>query len=538
MASRSSRPTALLVSVLMLTALLGTAQSGWAGTSGPYSRTDSGYVHGKTVSGVEQFLGVPFAAPPVGRLRWRPPAAVSSWTGVREATRPGPQCAQTYGLPLTTNTNEDCLYLNVYVPSGGAASKPVMVWIHGGAYAFGAGDQYDPTELAKAGDVVVVTINYRLGPFGFLAHPALSAEAADHSSGDYGLMDQQAALRWVQRNAPAFGGDPRSVTIFGESAGAGSVCAQVASPWTAGMFARAIAESGCTLPSPALPDAERHGVEFATALGCGGGDVGVAACLRSRSAAALLASSGINVTKPDLDWAPAVGGSILPRPVQVAFEQGDYQRVPVLAGTNHDEGTFFVAAQYLLGLGVASWNYDQLIARTYGSRFVARVLARYPLTDYPGAAQALAAVITDSMFACPAYAFGRALAKTTSTYVYEFDDPAAAMAIPLPTTFPTRAAHTSELAYVFGRTVALKLTPLFSPAQYALSRTMMGYWTSFARSGTPNTAGAAWWAPVTEGQYVVQHLRPDSVGPRMWSGADHNCGFWQELVDDGLIPAL
>src|SRR6516162_5507008 len=232
-------------------------------------RTDKGAVRGVRASGAREFFGIPYAAPPVGALRWRPPRPAARWTGIRNATWPGPACAQTGSIAtgvITTSTSENCLYLNVYTPTViGRGGLPVMVWIHGGGFTGGEGSIYDASKLAAKGHVIVVTINYRLGAFGFLALAGLDGQGA---SGDYGLMDQQAALRWAHRNARAFGGNPRDVTEFGESAGAASVCDNMASPAAAGLFARAIAESGCLLGGPSRQAAEAAGGTFAARLGC------------------------------------------------------------------------------------------------------------------------------------------------------------------------------------------------------------------------------------------------------------------------------
>jgi para-nitrobenzyl esterase len=262
----------------------------------------------------------------------------------------------------------------------------------------------------------------------------------------------------------------------------------------------------------------------------------VAACLRAKPAGDLLAKSGTSVTNLTLQWAPAVGGSILPEQVQTAFEQGHYAHVPIVQGSNHDEGTLFVALGYGLGLGVTPANYPDLIAQNYGAA-ANQVLAEYPLAHYPSAPEALAATITDSEFSCPAFESNRALARRTPTYAYEFDDPNAALIIPLPTTFPTRSAHASEIPYVLGKTVALKLPPLFSPAQQRLSTAMMAYWSSFAHTGVPAAPGVTRWAPTAPDPYLVQRLNPESIAPIASFAADHHCGFWHQLAGQGLLPA-
>src|SRR5690349_12859070 len=254
---------------------------------GPVVGTTNGPVRGLASGAVDEFLGIPYAAPPVGALRWRPPQPAARWSGVRDATQFAPHCPQPPTPFGQASTSEDCLFLNVFTPSreGNASHRPVMVWIHGGALVTGESNDYIPTKLVEDG-VTVVTINYRLGALGFLAHPALAD--ANGQSGDYGLMDQQAALRWVQRNIASFGGDPRNVTIFGESAGGLSVLSQVASPQARGLFERAIAESGSyNLTQASLSSAEAAGEAFAATAGC---TSQTAACPRSLPVSAILAS--------------------------------------------------------------------------------------------------------------------------------------------------------------------------------------------------------------------------------------------------------
>src|SRR5215467_13331979 len=281
-AGRRAR-TRLAVAGVTLGALVTTAPAVSASTlggqtpaSGPVTGTANGPVRGLANGAVNEFRGIPYAAPPVGALRWQPPQPAASWSGVRDATQFAPHCAQSASPFGQATTSEDCLYLNVSTPSRGHGPLPVMVWIHGGALVTGESNDYDPTQLVADG-AIVVTINYRLGALGFLAHPALVG--AGGSSGDYGLMDQQAALRWVQRNISRFNGDPSNVTIFGESAGGLSVLSQLVSPGAHGLFDRAIVESGAyALNTTSQANAETAGEAFATAVGCA---AQTAACLRS-----------------------------------------------------------------------------------------------------------------------------------------------------------------------------------------------------------------------------------------------------------------
>jgi para-nitrobenzyl esterase len=311
-------------------------------------RTDKGPVRGMVSGESRQFSGIPYAAPPVGELRWGSPQPARSWTTPRDATRPGPACAPNPNLPGQP-FGEDCLYLNVTTPrDAGGRRLPVMVFVHGGAFQFGAGHGYRPSDMAVGGQVVVVTVNYRLGVFGFLTHPALDGGSARHRSGNFGLEDQQAALGWVQRNAGAFGGDPRKVTVFGQSSGARSVCAQLVAPAAAGLFARAILQSEpCTMtdwpqpngtPDPNPPGFPRprakavaHGLAVAEQLGCA--DPATAAgCLRA------LPPSTLFERPPDFGFAPVFGGGgVVPVDPAEAVAAGRFTKVPVLHGITRDE---------------------------------------------------------------------------------------------------------------------------------------------------------------------------------------------------------
>ena len=492
-------------------------------------RTDKGAVRGVRASGAREFFGIPYAAPPVGALRWRAPRPAARWTGIRNANWIGPACAQTGNIAtgvIATSTSEDCLYLNVYTPVAvGRGGLPVMVWIHGGGFTGGQGAIYDGSTLATQGQVIVVTINYRLGALGSLALPGLDREGA---SGDYGLMDQQAALRWVQRNARAFGGDPPDVTEFGESAGAASVCDNMASPAAAGLFARAIAESGCLLGAPSRQPAETSGATFAARLGCADTATQVA-CLRGKSVASILqVQSGFG-------WAPVADTPVLPLSPPAAFTAGRYSHVPLLQGTNHDEGRFFVALGHdLLGRPLTAAQYDQVIRASYGAS-AAAVLAAYPLSGYPSPDLAYAQVLTDSGFSCPALRSDE-LAQRSGVYAYEFSDPSPPDDFNLTTlTFPLGAAHSTELQYVFGRIPLLDTVPPFSTAQLALSRQMIAYWTRFAATGSPNRGlsgdsaqTAPSWPQFSAIRPDIQELVPGAAARESSAqfAAAHKCAFW------------
>uniref|UniRef100_UPI002869EA46 carboxylesterase/lipase family protein n=1 Tax=Deinococcus sp. TaxID=47478 RepID=UPI002869EA46 len=316
-------------------------------------QTDLGPVVGRQGT-ARSYLGIPYAAPPVGALRWKAPQPAAPWTAPRDATAFGGECVQAvlalFALPGetpgTVKGQEDCLYLNVYTPSSATPQSklPVMVWIHGGAFTVGSGNTYDGQVLASKQGVVVVSINYRLGALGWLALPALAAESGDGQSGNYGLLDQQAALKWVQRNIGGFGGDPTKVTIAGESAGAMSGCAHLASPQSKDLFRGVILQSGlCASPgnSVMLADAQQRNLKYAANVGCPQADV---ACLRAADPKELLAASvpGLRPAS-NLVWSPVYGGTTLPLPLIEAYNSGQFNQVPVLAGTNHDEGRLFIS---------------------------------------------------------------------------------------------------------------------------------------------------------------------------------------------------
>ncbi|GGO91901.1 carboxylesterase/lipase family protein [Wenjunlia tyrosinilytica] len=499
-----------------------TAQGPVRGAAGP----DGGRV----------FHGIPFAAPPTGQLRWRPPRPPEPWSGVRDATTPAAPCAQSPltllpdGGPVlpgesnrTGSTSEDCLYLNVRAPARTVGRNlPVLVWLHGGGNTFGAGSDYDGSVLAARG-VVVVTVNYRLGALGFLAHPALSAESHDRASGDYGLMDQQAALRWVRRNIGAFGGDRDRITLGGQSAGSADTCLHIASPTAKGLFRRAIQQSGsCTsdgAPTPlTLSAAEDRGRSLAASVGCADPQA-AAACLRAVPATELIRAAPGAASL----WTPNTGPRILPVPPRTAWSTGQVNAVPTLSGSTHDEYRYFTALYVdLLGGGpLTPRSYAALIRREHADRADA-VLDAYPASAFPSPDLAYSAVGTDQRFSCPARADSRLYSGRAPVYAYEFDDPGAPPFIPAPYT-PQGAFHAAELAYLF----PMDALPLTSPAQRRLSETMAGYWARFAATGSPNGPGAPPWPRYTPDSDRIQVLAPDRTAPTTAFAADHRCAFWQ-----------
>jgi para-nitrobenzyl esterase len=481
--------------------------------------TAEGKLRGQAAGTMDEFLGVPYAAPPVGRLRWRAPQPPAHWSGVRAATQFGPHCPQ-YGSQFGMGSmSENCLFLNVYTPrdtSRAGRALPVIVWIHGGDLTAGESDDYDPAGLVQNA-AVVVTVNYRLGALGFLAHPALAARPGG-PSGDYGLMDQQAALGWVQRNIRGFGGDPRNVTIAGESAGGLSVLAQLVSPAARGLFAKAIVESGSyTLLQPGLSAAEASGEAFAAKAGCAGQTV---ACLRGLPVTTILNDQGAMGLNVD--------GAVLPQSIGTALASGDFSRVPVLNGTNHDEWRLFIAIFRALTGPVTAANYQSMIASTtsVSPAEAAIVATHYPLSSFPSPDEALGAVGTDAIFACPALTIDQELSRFAPTFAYEFNDEHAPERFLAPISgFSYGAAHASEIQYLF----ALNVTPypgFLTTGQQQLAASMQRYWTTFARLGVTSSPGQPAWPRFQGGTERMISLIPPT--PRVETGfaAEHQCAFW------------
>ncbi len=483
--------------------------------------TESGPLKGIIDGKITEFLGIPYAAPPVGNLRWMPPQSFGTWHGLLDASTFGNQCTQGGG------GSEDCLFLNIYVPNfkkngnkhGGAT--PVMFWIHGGGLTAGAGSDYDPTPLVNQG-VIVVTINYRLGYLGFFAQTALDSEG--HDAGNYGLMDQQFAMKWVQRNIGQFGGDPSNVTIFGESAGGHSVYCNLASPTAAGLYAKAISESGSYLmfetflPSiVTLPVGETTGGlvpggdSVASGLGCT-----TAACLRAVPATDLVS------LQPGTLYA-FVDGTLLTETPAQAFADGHFNQVPVIAGTNHDEWRIFVAEQYDANGNPILTNaeYDTAVTALWmNPLLVSLVEALYPWA-FPGG-QVLGASGTDGIFACSARNGDISLSQFTNTYAYEFNDENAPPQ-PSPFSFPLGAYHGSEIQYLFDSEFTFELTP----PQQQLSAAMVSYWTNFAATGNPNGGSLPTWAPYDPTTDVFQSFIPPTPTTESTFSTDHLCDdFW------------
>lgn len=458
--------------------------------------TDKGVIEGAVIDSTRAFLGIPFAAPPIDDLRWKPPVPHEPWTDTLAATKKGPMCPQFNALSgkLESGSKEDCLYLNVWAPEKPASGAlPVLVWIHGGAFVLGSGSDaaYDGKAFSEATGAIVVTINYRLGPLGFLALPELKGEdPGSPGTGNYGLQDQRLALEWVKANIGEFGGDPGNVTIFGESAGGISVCMHMVSPGSKGLFQRAIIESGpCDSADPEAK-ATAQGATFVDKLGCGGADV--LSCLRGKPVedvmAALPASN--DFLGGDVRWFPVVDGLDLPDRPGELLAAGSFEKVPVLLGSNADEASLFFA---LAATTVADDAAFLALAEQLVPGNGAEVVAHYPSSEYGSAQAAAEAAVGDAAFVCATRRQARAFAAAQApTYLYHFThDPGASLLGEL------GAFHSAEIKFVLGNPGQLQPGALDGD-ELALSQAMMGYWSRLADKGDPNGEGAFEWPKYDE----------------------------------------
>jgi para-nitrobenzyl esterase len=544
--SRRTRPRkALFLGLMLAAAMLSTAAIGGDGT---LVQTKNGPVQGFINNGgVYEFLGIPYAAPPVGSLRWMPPRPHRPWNTPLQATAFGSNCPQNYEFGVFAgppSVNEDCLFLNVFTVNPGRGQVPVLVWIHGGGLFDGESTDYDASKLAEggpAGPTVVVTINYRLGLLGYLANPALDSEG--HLFGNYGLMDQQAALRWVRDNIAAFGGDPDNVTLGGQSAGSTSTAANMISPAGKGLFHRAIWESGplINFQVASLAAAETKGTGFATAAGCNSGTTAkIAACLRALSVPQILTVQGTSTSNgPDVTGL-LLDGTVLPIAPDTAWTTGKFSQMPILHGSVKAEYSFIVSAnEYYFGPLTAAGYVNivkagNTLQTTYkNSAVAAKVLALYPLKNYASPSLAYVAVGSDS-FVCGAQFIDHLLATNVPSvplYTYEFQDAKAPWYFPK-LSFPHGAAHTIDIQFLFplwhGGPDGIP-HPLSLP-ELTLSDELVTAWTSFMYTGNPNLAGNAPWPPYTTKSetYLLENTPKLSTLTDAQFSAEHNCAFWDK----------
>jgi para-nitrobenzyl esterase len=492
--------------------------------AGTTVQTGSGPVCGITANSDDEWLGIPYAAPPVGDLRWRSPQPPAPWTSTLDATAFGDICAQGSGDKLTGS--EDCLFVNVTRPADGSTGLPVLVHIHSGGFTVGSGNG-DYTLLANAAHAVVVSLNYRLGVFGFLAGTAFGAH-----SGDYGLQDQQAALRWVQENIASFGGDRQNVTIYGESAGGSSVCDHLASPTARGLFTRAISVSGeynnllgtpgaleaqdckSALPSQAVADDAE--TRYAAALGCTDAAT-EAGCLRQLGTAQAAAVVGLGYELGgEGTVGPTINGTTLPRTLRQALRTGQVTKVPVIAGTDRDED--------LMGIATSPDAYTSYVEKLYGEH-ADQVMARYPLNHFGSAAIAFRTIAADSNTVCPALRTDADLARRMPVYGYEIDDNDAP---------PYEPPQADGQAYGAAHVAAWWLLPVanLDADQQALQDEELASVGQFAATGDPAATGTPAW-PTYNSSHEIMSLQPAGDSGLVTTtelAAQHDCAFWDRLA--------
>jgi para-nitrobenzyl esterase len=473
-------------------------------------KTQSGKVRGEWSSDhmVRKFLGIPYAQAPVGKLRWQPPLPAKHWRGVRDATAFGPHCTQPalYADMVFRDpgNSEDCLSLNVWAPPAKKHDKlPVMVWIYGGGFITGGTSEprQDGTNLAHKG-VILVSMHYRLGIFGFFAGSGLAAESPHHAAGNYGLMDQSLALRWVHDNIAKFGGDPNNVTIFGESAGSMSVSTQMAAPSSQGLFAHAAGESGGAfgnLTYPSLAATEKKDDAFMEKA-FGTDDI---AKLRKVSADALLKAE-VNPAYGHVSFMPDVDGWYLPQTVPAIFAEGKQSHVPLLAGWNRDEGSFSMLGHPPTTLE----SFDAFARKAFGAN-AGEFLKAYAAGNDQEAARAMLDFAGDNFIAYSTWAWIEGQVKTGDSPVYRYYF---ALGSPGDPVHPASlgAFHSDDIEYVFG-TLDSRRGAHWRPEDYALSNQMQDYWTDFAKTGNPNGPDVPKWPKYdASGNWQVMHLQPDA----------------------------
>jgi para-nitrobenzyl esterase len=535
---------AALVAGLTVAAVGGTSATAHAAspscTAATTVQTNDGPVCGLTADDITSYLDIPYAAPPVGDLRWKPPQPHAPWTTVLQATTAAPECPSPGfppGSPPAAGTSENCLYLKVEVPAGAKPGDnlPVMYEIHGGGF-LGTALTNDGDNLVNSGKVVYVFANYRLGILGFLADKALGSH-----SGDYGLQDQQAGLRWVKQNIASFGGNPGDVTVFGESAGGASTCIQVASPTARGLFQRAISVSGfynyqddivwskadCKSTYYTEAQAQKVGAQFAAKVGCGN-VANVAACLRGVPAATLVEDGG-QYTEPTAGGTigPIVNGTTLTMSPAKAFATGHVNHVELISDVGRDEfngGVYTNTPGLPVVVADTAAQYRQLVQEQFG-RLAPAVERLYPLSQYQSPYTAYRTIMADSASVCPMLQTNQELSKYIPVYVdidTDADNPAGE-----DLTLPLGAQHSGTNGLVH-----------FPPAQLdanqaALQTQLLAEWTYFARTGNPSAPHTPAWAAYSARQHPVMLLQPadtSTVTPEAFIAAQHNCGFWNQVT--------
>jgi para-nitrobenzyl esterase len=548
------KSSAALAMMLCAAALISPAHA----AGGPTVKTTAGKVQGFAVNGVYEFLGIPYAAPPVGNLRWRPPVAHAAWSQTLQATAYGPICAQVTTLGVYSgpaNNNEDCLYLNVFTPLPKAGQNlPVIFWIHGGGNYDGETPGYDGSKMAAQG-TVVVSIEYRMNLFGFLAIPSLDNEG--HNFGNYGILDQQFALQWVHNNIAKFGGNPNNVTVGGQSAGATDTSINIISPLAKGLFQHGICESECAVNETPLSTALADGNAFAAAAGCGSQTgAAQAKCLRAVPAATIEALAGTTSTASAFISGPMVDGTIIPIQPIVAWHTGAFNKpMTVMNGSVADEENFFLniieyfesppkpltAAQYQSAITTAYSAPNALSPGVpYPAGTAAAILTHYPLSAYPSAQLAWDAALTDPIHCRDAH-IDDILGPQVPLYAYQFDDRTAPNYFPKLPGFVGLAYHTSDQQYLFPGWSGgpLGIPHPLNRLQQTLSDQLVAAWTNFAKTGNPNGVGNTPWPRYTAKRHAI--LSENISALSTYTQADYNkrhqCAFWETILPYTYGPA-
>ena len=530
------RANSLVAVLAVMLAAVGSTPAA-AGDGGRWSdygnlivRTGGGLLQGAAADGVESYLGIPYAAPPVGTLRWRSPRMVAPWAGIRDATQYGNRCAALASTNGAESLAEDCLFLNVQRPAGTHRGDhvPVYVFFHGGGGTTGSSNQHDGTKIVSQGGAIVVTLNYRLGVFGGIGHPGLTAESGE--SGNYGFQDQQAALKWVHRHISDFGGDPRRVTIGGQSSGAQNVCDHLSAPNSEGLFSAAIIQSGPDCFSQTQTSAESAGTSIAAAVGCADLPT-VLACLRGADTRILLQAFQ---TVQESGYNPVIvtGTKTMQNDPRQNIATGKFAHVPVMLGTNLDEARTFFG--FLAG--ASEQGYVDFITAFHGDNAPA-ILSIYSWQSSSDdenfrAAYLAAATVTDSFFACGNRALASDFALYTSTWVYEFAHRDGPGLSPQPAGYIWGAGHAAELAYLWPSfDNGTPIAPLFNTAERQLASQMVGYWSAFIKKAKPSPAGQPKWVQWNHDHTlmslnVAANLRP--ITERQFA-TNHQCDFWDSV---------
>ena len=555
--SKTLKGTSLGLGVALAVGAMCASLHGAAAAPGPLVGTQEGIVQGLISNSVAEFLGIPYAEPPLGNLRWKPPKKKAPWSGVLKTQAYAPICAQITTLGVfagPANNNEDCLYLNVFTPNLDATARlPVIVWIHGGGNVDGETPGYDGSKMASDGKTVVVTLEYRLNLMGWLAHPALDDEG--HLFANYGLLDEQAVLKWVKRNIAAFGGDKNNVTLGGQSAGAIDTGLNMVSPLAAGLFQRGICESYCPAPlnpggaAAPLSSAEATGVAMSVAAGCGSGTGSATAkCLRGLTSAQVEALAGTESASSQYTLGQGIiDGQIVPIDPVTAFKSGQFSHLPLMNGNTEDEINFLLAiteyysgpprtpptaAQYL-NYVKTSWGPPNYPAGT-----PAKVLARYPLSAFASPQLAWDRLATDASI-CGERILDKILTPQIPVYAYEFDDQTAPSYFPKMPGFLELAYHTADIQYLFplwhGGPAPPSVTHTLNKKQTDLSDQLVAAWTNFAWTGNPNGLGNYPWPRYSTGTikpaWLIQDLPVLSTLTDPQYSAIRNCDFWETLAN-------